>query len=371
MNLQTHIKHSLWVAISKAYETENYNHAILDAMHRLSDVLRERSGLSEDGNQLVGQALGGNSPVLRINRLQTQSEKDTQKGLEQILRGLYMGIRNPRSHEQIEDTKETADSIIYFINYLLGILDESREPFTISDFLERVFDEDFVKSRVYAELLVEEIPLSKRLDTLIEIYRKKDEGSAENIKYITNEVLKHLPDEQTTDFLRVVSEELKTTSDILDMRITLHILPSEMWPQISKTARLRIENKLINSIKEGSVNINDGLRGGAFGTWAQSFLDFFLLKNEVRRAIIEKLEGNDGDIRYILKYFVWTLPTIFQKDYQRNWCINTLCKAREESYGIAEWVDDRLRTVAWPDDWRNLFLERLPGVFPEEDDIPF
>jgi len=139
MDLRTHIKPDLWKAVESTYQNGNYAHSIVDAMHYLSDFLREKTGVEGDGASLVGQALGGDPPRLRVNKLQTDTEKSIQKGLEQLLRGLYMAVRNPRSHEQWEDSKETADSIIYFINHLLAILDKSEEPFTVDGFVARVW----------------------------------------------------------------------------------------------------------------------------------------------------------------------------------------------------------------------------------------
>lgn len=105
MNLKTQIKDELWLAISNSYEAENYRNAILDAMQYLSDLLREKSGLDSDGAKLVGDALGTSNPKIKINKYQTQSEIDEHKGILQILTGLYMGIRNPRSHEKTTDKK--------------------------------------------------------------------------------------------------------------------------------------------------------------------------------------------------------------------------------------------------------------------------
>jgi hypothetical protein len=51
-------------------------------MHYLSDILREKSGTDGDGHKLVGKVLGGSSPILRVNKLQTESERDVQRGLE-------------------------------------------------------------------------------------------------------------------------------------------------------------------------------------------------------------------------------------------------------------------------------------------------
>ena len=95
MNLQPLIQQGLWGAVSSTYGAENFSHAILDAIHYLTDVLRDKSGLDSDGVRLVGDALGGSAPKVRVNRLQTQTERDVQDGLQQMLRGLYLGIRTP------------------------------------------------------------------------------------------------------------------------------------------------------------------------------------------------------------------------------------------------------------------------------------
>jgi len=139
---------------------------------------REIRSRWRDGEQLVGKAFGGESPKLRINKLQTVTERDIQQGLLHILIGMYKGIRNPRSHDQIEDTKKSADAIIYFVDYILSIIDQSQESFTIPNFISRVFDEYFVQNIDYAKSLVDEIPPKKRFDVLVEIYHKKEMGMA-------------------------------------------------------------------------------------------------------------------------------------------------------------------------------------------------
>ncbi|WP_082874669.1 TIGR02391 family protein [Burkholderia sp. MSMB1589WGS] len=70
MNLQTHIPEALWDAIRVAYEAENYSHAVLDATHFISNLLRERAGVDGDGSALIGQALGGLKPECETLRSQ-------------------------------------------------------------------------------------------------------------------------------------------------------------------------------------------------------------------------------------------------------------------------------------------------------------
>jgi uncharacterized protein (TIGR02391 family) len=136
VNLQTHISGDLWQAIASAYEAGNFTNAILNAAHHTTDILRAKSGVDGNGVALVGQALGGDAPKLRVNALRSESERNVQKGIEHILRGMYLAIRNPRSHEQFQDNQQDADAIIHFVDYVLRVLNASSEAFTIKKFLD-------------------------------------------------------------------------------------------------------------------------------------------------------------------------------------------------------------------------------------------
>jgi uncharacterized protein (TIGR02391 family) len=146
MNLQTKLDPRLWDAIRATYENRNFTGAILDAMYFLSDLVRERTGLESDGVALVGQAFGGNSPKLKVSPLQTESDWNVQRGVEQLLRGMYQTVRNPRSHGKIEDNEDDSQAIILFVNYLVKLIGQSKSPFSKTEFVSRVFDPNFVAS---------------------------------------------------------------------------------------------------------------------------------------------------------------------------------------------------------------------------------
>lgn len=158
MNLETTIQPRLWEVIRGSIEPRNFSAAVLDAIHFLSDVIRERSGLDGDGVALIGAAFGGSSPKLKVNRLQTESEQNVQRGVESLLRGVFQAIRNPRSHGTYPDGEKDAVAILLFLDYLLRIVDQSRSPFSLAAFVGRVLDPDFVPTERYAALLVKEIP---------------------------------------------------------------------------------------------------------------------------------------------------------------------------------------------------------------------
>ena len=112
MNLETVIDASLWSEISQNYEAGRFTDAIKDAMFSLTELIREKANLEGDGVSLVGQAFGGANPKIKVTKLESQSDKDIQAGTEAMLRGIYQAIRNPRSHEKYNDSKDEADAII-------------------------------------------------------------------------------------------------------------------------------------------------------------------------------------------------------------------------------------------------------------------
>ena len=201
MNLQTNISPELWAAVSNPYESENYKHAILEAIHHLSSEIRARSGVDGDGVALISQALGGETPRLRVNSLQSESERSVQKGLEQLLRGIYLAIRNPRSHEQFSDQQQDAEAIIHFVDYLLRVIIASKESFTIESFLEAVTDSEFVETERYAEILISEVPANRRGDALIALYETRTSINVHRVRFIVSQLLTLLNEGQLDQYL--------------------------------------------------------------------------------------------------------------------------------------------------------------------------
>lgn len=78
---------------------ENYFHAVLEATKSIADKLRNISGLSLDGNQLVYRVFDQNKPVIAINSLQSSSEQNEQNGLKSLISGVFTMFRNPHAHE--------------------------------------------------------------------------------------------------------------------------------------------------------------------------------------------------------------------------------------------------------------------------------
>lgn len=83
---------------SEELVADNYFHAVLEATKSVADKLRRRAGLTEDGMQLVDKTLAGDSPRVRINALNSESERNEQRGFANLVRGIFGMFRNPTAH---------------------------------------------------------------------------------------------------------------------------------------------------------------------------------------------------------------------------------------------------------------------------------
>ncbi|MBX8471144.1 TIGR02391 family protein [Pseudomonas sp. RIT778] len=374
MNLETKIPTDLWTLTRTNYEKRNFTGAILDAFHYLSDLIRKKSGLEGDGAPLIGSAFGGASPKIKLNKLQTESERNIQKGMEQTLRGIYQTFRNPRSHEKISDTDEDAQIIIIFIGYIVRQLDLAKSQFSREDYLKRILDPDFVPQVRYAELLVDEIPANQRLETFLDVYRAKTAGKIEHLKYFFNALIPKLSSDQINQAYEIISDELKTADDETTLRIIIGSLGGKCWAHLQETARLRIENRLIRSIKDGKYDTNlNRVRDGSLGTWIVSILPQISLKKEALRAISDSLHSDNAEkedyiIRYILSSMIHLSDSLpFGFDILFTEKIKNGDERFYDATDVMPWKD-------WSEELTeavNNFEAVEPTYEPFIDDIPF
>ncbi len=378
MNLETLVDKRIWESIEQSYKAGSYSSAIKDAMHFLSDLIREKSGLEGDGVALIGNAFGGKSPKLKVNKMQTESEQNVQKGIEQLLRGLYQAIRNPRSHGKTKDPKSDADAIILFINYLITIIGASRGVFSPEDFLLRVFDPDFYANKKYGQLLTKEIPTKKRFDIFVTALRKKSDGDPAKLYYFFSTLYAKLSDDEQNEIRQIISDDLKIATSDEEIIAMIRILPVSCWQLYDEVARLRIENKLLMSIKEGKYHPSyDSCYGGLLGTCTVHILSSFSMMSELELMILEKLySSNESEEEYILRYFFDYMPEIISEPSGSfEVFVNQRLEDGDVRYrdalfrlqdkGFMKWVDVFGPTLA-------VFKELLPGTPSQDsDDLPF
>ncbi|HLO58624.1 MAG TPA: TIGR02391 family protein [Bacteroidales bacterium] len=78
--------------------TENYFHSVFEAVKSIAEEIRKRTNLTLDGAELMEKALSITNPLIKINSLQTETEKSEQKGFSNLIKGVFGMFRNSTAH---------------------------------------------------------------------------------------------------------------------------------------------------------------------------------------------------------------------------------------------------------------------------------
>jgi len=320
MNIKPLLETELWNAIEKNYASEDYTGAITNAVYYLRDIIREKSNLELDSRNLITTAFSQKDPKIKVNKLQTDTEKNEQDGLRDSLLGVFGLIRNTRTHKKHEDTQEDALSIILHINYLLKIIGKAQSSFSIDSFIKSVYDEYFEQTEEYAKLLVSEIPRKQLEDTIFNLYGRMGENiyeyngydyypgieeqnykKLESLKLIFVELLNEVRDDNKEEIFEKIMDDFKTlnTSNEFFWKVNLIL---DKWDVLGKRIRLR----LVNMVTQYMPDVEHE-------TYQRKiFLEGWKYFDEDTKSKIEKLHINDTSDYYIedekLKYIVNRVP---------------------------------------------------------------
>lgn len=105
-----------------------YARAVEEAFKCLNNAVKDKSGDQRDGAPLMRAVFSPNAPILKLNPLQSPSERDEQQGYMDLFAGAMTGIRNPRAHEHsLVDAGEVALELLTLANHLMRKLDGAVE----------------------------------------------------------------------------------------------------------------------------------------------------------------------------------------------------------------------------------------------------
>ncbi|HIE4563349.1 TPA: TIGR02391 family protein [Stenotrophomonas maltophilia] len=107
---------------------DNYFHAVFEAIKGLGERIREMSGLKSDGAELVGAAFSTRSPIIALNSLSSETEVSEQKGVANLLIGVFGAVRNPLAHApRVAWAMQEQDAVDMFslVSYLHRRLDSA------------------------------------------------------------------------------------------------------------------------------------------------------------------------------------------------------------------------------------------------------
>lgn len=107
------------------YRDGHYKQAALEAYIRVIDEVKNKSGLNDEGDSLMNRAFGRDkqAPVIQFNSLQTDAERDEQKGIMFLFKGI-VGLRNFKAHSnQLFDDPYRAHDYLALASLLMRLLE--------------------------------------------------------------------------------------------------------------------------------------------------------------------------------------------------------------------------------------------------------
>lgn len=381
MNIDTSkIREDLWKAIQAHYERNDYTEAVRDAVFHMSEVLREKSGIADkDGTKLVEVALLGNNPAILVNKNETTTEKDFQQGIGFAFKGIMQSVRNPLSHESFRYIQDEAEVLILYINFLLNQVDKSGGRTKIDSIIDLLFDDDFTDTQEYAELLLEEVPVRKRYDLLLELYQKREKLPQNKLRNFLMVLYASLTKAAKSDFVRVVSSSLMRCKDDRELRMYFHYFMEDTYSEIDRLAQLRVEDLVYKSIDQGEYEevYNSKSREverrcnkkGALSTWVNEKLGMLSNREKIECLLFSKLNRGYEEQKFVFKYFK---KAIDKKAIEFNEIEVSIIKAelKKGNELFADWLWEYLE-FAEDEEYIKLFGEEYKECKLKMDELPF
>jgi uncharacterized protein (TIGR02391 family) len=131
LGLMDYDLHSLIKEVSqRRFEDGHYADAVeaafKEVIKRVKEYIKDKTGENLDGDKAMNRAFGfeKQDPLIKFNKLQTDEEKDEQKGIMFLFKGI-VGIRNRKAHENvILDDPCKAIEYLALASLLMRLFDE-------------------------------------------------------------------------------------------------------------------------------------------------------------------------------------------------------------------------------------------------------
>ncbi|MEJ7823295.1 MAG: TIGR02391 family protein [Chitinophagaceae bacterium] len=77
---------------------QNYFHSVFEAVKSIAETIRQKSGLTSDGSELVDAAFSIRNPLIKINDLSSETQESEHKGFANLIKGVFGMFRNTTAH---------------------------------------------------------------------------------------------------------------------------------------------------------------------------------------------------------------------------------------------------------------------------------
>lgn len=336
-----------WNAIASHYEKECYEDALKDACLYIIELVQEKSeNFDMDGEKLINNVFSEKNPKLLINKNQTPSEIDEQRGYGFILRGLICAIRNPLSHDKrIKYSKETTDSILIFINnYIIPKLDDTKEFGYVDNWFNFIFIDNNNDSERYTNKILDNLNKKDRVNLMKEIIEKLIQISEGKYSYFINVLYNSLTIKSKNEIVVMLNRRLIKVGDDQYLRMFFNHFNPEIWNELDELITVRIEEMVLESIKKGRlvfspITMEDDLVKDVYlSTWVCEWIKFFSNYEEIKRVLLKKIY-NKEEAKYVFQYFY---NIVSDKDFLLENSDEIIRELKKKNYYFKQLIEEHM-----------------------------
>jgi len=111
-------------ASRELFKDGHYRDAVYRAFVEVVNFVKHKAKSQLDGKKLMSTVFSPDNPKIKLNPLETQTDRDEQEGFMYLFMGAVQGIRNPKAHENIiQNNPYIALQLIGFANLLIETID--------------------------------------------------------------------------------------------------------------------------------------------------------------------------------------------------------------------------------------------------------
>ena len=189
LKFHPHIK----TASERLFKDSHYAQAILETFKTVNNFVKEKSGRQEwNGKNLMAKVFRKGNPIIRLNKLETISDKDEQEGFMFLFMSAMVGIRNPKAHDNIiqTDPYKTLE-YLSFASLLAKKVDEGKLVHSLTDRQKKIIEYISEKGKITTRetkkaLRVPDRTAIKELQKLVELKIIQSKGEGRGVHYVLN-----------------------------------------------------------------------------------------------------------------------------------------------------------------------------------------
>ena len=332
------MKEILKESIKTHYENKDYTEVVRDALLCLTTEIRKKSDLKDnDGVDLVNKAFSEKNPLIKINKLETETDKNKHRGIMDLSKGLIEYFRNPMSHSKQEYSKKIADAILVILDQV--ILEEivgSKSINSIDDWYLEITNELFPNTERYAKNLISTIPNNKYYELLVILYKNRNNIPKLKDKII-DELVHNLSPEEFKDYCNVIERDLFGNVQEKEIISLLKFISSNIWKNLSNLAKTKIEDMALEDISK--LYLNFECDGGYYMPPEQQ--NGYILENSIH--ILENFSNLQDIIDIIIEKLTIDSNEFLQDYLFGKYFSLIINKSSKKHYDLIDTIHDRLR----------------------------